>query len=431
MAWNMKRFSFNVITAVTVVLATALNTRAQPLTIRTLAGSVAPGATNGFGSNARFNRPNGVAADRSGNVYVADTENGTVRKITADGYVSTIAGVAGSYGSTDGSAGNARFYGPQGIAAGQAGELFIADTVNSTIRKISSAGIVSTLAGAAGSFNSFDGPGANAQFYHPESLTADASGNLYVADTWNHTIRKITPSGVVSTLAGLADNFGSVDGTNSKARFHRPEGIDVDAATNLFVTDTFNQTIRKITPAGKVTTITGLAGVWGSADGTNSSARFYLPQGIAVASSGDLFVADSGNQTLRKVSPSGTNWVVTTVAGLSGTAGTTNGAGNSARFYFPAGVAVDGLGYVYVADMANNMARTTRVVPPTLQFITVGNQLVLSWPVSAEGFVLEQSATMGSSAAWLPATNGVAALGDNFVRTNSLMGTAYYRLRFP
>ena len=422
---------FKLVAVAALTLASAAGAHAQALAIRTLAGGATPGATNGFGSNARFNHPNAVAADSAGNLYVADTENSTVRKISAEGYVSTLAGLAGNYGSADGGGATARFYGPQGIAADSAGQLYLADTANSTIRTVTPAGAVSTFAGAPGDFNSFDGAGANAQFCHPEAVAADPGGNLYVADTWNHTIRKITPAGLVSTLAGLAGNLGSVDGTNSKARFYRPAGIAVDSATNLFVADMFNHTLRKITPAGRVTTIAGLSGVWGSADGTNSAARFYLPQGISVAAKGDLLVADSGNQTLRRVSPDGTNWVVSTVAGLTGLAGSTNGTGDNARFYFPAAIALDREGYLYVADAANNLIRTTRVVPPTLQFTALGNQFVLSWPVSADGFVLEISAAVGAAAAWSPVTSGIVTLGDNFICTNTLIGPAYYRLHLP
>ena len=422
---------FKLVAAVALTLLGAAGARAQALSIRTLAGSTAPGAINGFGCNARFNHPQGVAADSAGNIYVADTENGTVRQISADGYATTLAGLAGSYGSADGSGVSARFYGPQGIAADGSGLIYVTDTANSTIRKVTAEGAVTTLAGAPGNFNSFDGTGANAQFYHPEAIAADAGSTLYVADTWNHTIRKITPAGLVSTLAGLAGNPGSADGTNSKARFYRPAGIAVDSATNLFVADMFNHTLRKITPSGTVTTIAGLPGVWGSADGTNSAARFYLPQGISVAANGDLFVDDSGNQTVRKVSPVGTNWVVSTVAGLTGLAGSVNGTGDGAQFAFPAGLALDGAGYLYVADMANNTIRTTRVVPPTLQFTALGNQFVLSWPVSSEGFVLEQSPILGDAAVWSPVTTGIATLGNNFVRTNTVSDVAYYRLHLP
>jgi len=408
-----------------------IGAHAQSLPIRTLAGAVTPGSTNGFGSNARFNHPLGVAADMAGNVYVADTENSTIRKITPNGYASTLAGLAGNYGSADGSGANARFYGPQGVAAGASNQLYVADTANNTIRQISASGVVSNYAGVPGSFNSLDGPSAYAQFYHPEAVAVDPGGNVYVADTWNHTIRVIGFLSQVTTLAGLAGNYGAADGTNSKARFNRPAGIAIDTATNLFVTDSLNHTIRKITPSGMVTTIAGLSGVWGSADGTNNSARFYLPEGIAISPSGDLLVADSGNQTLRKISATGTNWVVTTVAGSTGLAGFANGTGVNARFDFPAGIGADSAGYLYVADLANNIIRTTRIVSPTLQFSKSANQFILSWPISSDGFVLEQSPFLGPAASWSPATNGTVVVTDNFVRTNSTAGTAYYRLRLP
>jgi hypothetical protein len=412
---------------VAIILTTVL-VHAQPLTIRTFAGSRTAGSTNGLGTTARFNHPAGLATDLSGNIYVADTENSTIRKITPDGNVSTLAGFAGNFGSADGTGTNAHFGGPQALAANSAGQLFVADSANSTIRKITSGGTVSTFAGAAGSFNSFDGTGSGAQFYHPEGVATDPAGNVYVADTWNHTIRKITPAGVVTTLAGLAGNFGAADGTNSKARFNRPTGLAVDSATNLFVADSLNHTIRKITPVGTVSTIAGLAGVWGSTDGTNNAARFYLPEGVGTDANGNLFVTDSGNQTLRKISLNGTNWVVTTVAGLSGFAGSANGAGATAQFNFPAGIGFDNVGYLYIADLANNTIRTTRIISPLLQFAAIGDQFVLSWPTWADGFILESSAALGPSASWSPVTNNIVTTEDSFVSTNSLADTAYFRL---
>src|ERR1051325_9271176 len=328
------------------------------LTIRTFAGGIAPGATNGPAPSARFNHPAGLATDLSGNIYVADTENSTIRKITPDGAFSTIAGLAGNFGTNDNFGSSARFYGPEPIAANHAGQLFVADSANSTIRKISG-GTVSTFAGVAGVSNSFDGTGANAQFFHPEGVAADPGGNVYVADTWNHTIRRITSAGTVTTLAGLAGNFGATDGTNSKARFNRPTGIAVDSATNIFIADSLNHTIRKITPNGIVSTVAGLAGVWGSSDGTNNAALFYLPEGIGIASNGDLFVTDSGNQLLRKVSLIGTNWVVTTVAGLDGFAGSANGTGANAQFNFPAAIGFDTAGYLYIADIGRSEEHTS------------------------------------------------------------------------
>jgi sugar lactone lactonase YvrE len=400
--------------------------------VNTLAGNATQGSADGFGSDAQFNLPVSVTTDSAGNVYVADTGNSTIRKITPAGAVSTFAGFAGNFGSANGAGTNAQFYGPQGIAADSAGFIYVADTANATIRKISSAGAVGLFAGSAGSFNSFDGAGANASFYQPEGLAVDGAGNVYVADALNHTIRKITPAGTVSTLAGLAGNFGSADGTNSKARFNRPAGIALDSATNLYVTDSLNHTIRKITPGGTVNTIVGLPGVWGSADGTNRAARFFQPQGIHAADSATLFVADSGNQTLRKISASGTNWVVSTAAGLPGTAGYADGTGAAAEFYFPAGVALDAAGHFYIADSGNNSIRTTRVVAPVLQFSVAPNQLVLSWPAYLADFHLETAGTLSAGALWTPLTNGITTAGDNLVLTNDLGGTAaFYRLHKP
>ena len=234
-----------------------------------------PGA-DGTGSAARFYFPNGVAVDSAGNVYVADTNNYTIRKITPSGVVSTLAGLAGSPGSADGTGSAARFNDPYGVAVDSAGNVYVADTGNNTIRKITPSGVVSTLAGLAGSIGSADGTGSAARFFQPYGVAVDSAGNVYVADTNNNTIRKITPSGVVSTLAGLAGSFGSADGTGSAARFYYPEGVAVDSAGNVYVADTGNDTIRKITPSGVVSTLAGLAGSIGSADGTGSAARFYL-----------------------------------------------------------------------------------------------------------------------------------------------------------
>jgi sugar lactone lactonase YvrE len=423
--------SFKLAIAVGAFLASVMGAGAQPLAIHTLAGNLAPGSTNGFGSNARFNDPAGVAADSTGNIFVADTGNGTIRKIRPDGFAGAFAGLAGNFGSSNGTGTNARFFAPQGIAIDTAGNLYVADTANATVRRISPAGIVSALAGSVTNFNSFDGAGSSAQFYQPEGLAVDPGQNVYVADSWNHTIRKISPAGVVTTVAGLARNYGGADGTNSQARFKRPAGLALDATTNLYVADSLNHTIRKITPDGTVSTIAGMAGVWGSADGTNSAARFFQPRGIVVINASNLFVMDAGNQLLRKISASGTNWVVSTVAGLAGSAGSGNGTGDAVRFYFAIGLALDGAGYLYVADAGNNLIRTTRVVPPTLQFFTAGNQFITAWPTSAEGFGLETASALGAGVVWTALPGGVVVAGDNFLRTNGISGNAFYRLHQP
>ncbi len=325
--------------------------------VTTLAGTAGSiGSVDGTGGAARFNYPSGIVVDRNGNLYVAEIGNHTIRKITSAGVVTTLAGTAGNSGSMDGTGSTARFYEPNGIAVDASGNIYVADRINSTIRKITSAGVVTTLAGTAGNSGSMDGTDSAARFSNPNGIAVDASGNVYVADTYNHTIRKITSAGVVTTLAGTAGTYGSLDGTSSAARFYQPNGMAVDASGNVYVADSINSSIRKITSAGVVTTLagTGTALSFGSEDGIGSAARFKIPLGIAVDASGNLYVADSNNYAIRKITSAG---VVTTLAGMAGGAGSENGTGSAARFNYPRGIAVDGSGNVYVADTSNHTIR--------------------------------------------------------------------------
>jgi hypothetical protein len=246
-----------------------------PYTFTTLERLAGVGGADGTGSAARFYNPYSVAVDSAGNVYVADSSNDMIRKITPAGVVTTLAG--GKMGSTDGIGNAARFYDPCGVAVDSAGNVYSADSGNHTIRKITPFGVVTTLAGLAGSRGNADGTGSAARFSSPSDVATDSADNFYVADFGNQTIRKITPAGVVTTLAGLAGSMGGADGTGSAARFHSPEGVVVDGAGNVYVADTENSTIRKITSAGVVTTLAGLAGSEGSANGSGSAARFNWP----------------------------------------------------------------------------------------------------------------------------------------------------------
>ena len=323
------------------------------------------GDADGTGSAARFNLPRGVAVDDSGNVYVADTDNHTIRKITSAGVVTTLAGAAPSTGSTDGTGSAARFKSPSGAAVDGIGNVYVADTDNHTIRKIASAGVVTTLAGTAPSTGSTDGTGSAARFKSPYGAAVDGNGNIYVADTGNHTIRKITSAGVATTLAGTAGASGSANGTGSAARFNFPYGVTVDGSGNVYVADSFNYTIRKITSAGVVTTLAGTAGTSGSANGMGSTARFNFPYGVTVDGSGNVYVGDTNNCTIRKITPSG---FVSTLAGTAGVWGSNNGFGSGARFDGPCGVAVDGSGNVYVADSWNS---TIRKITPSGEVTTL------------------------------------------------------------
>jgi sugar lactone lactonase YvrE len=317
---------------------------ATPYAFKTLAGLVAPPAyVDGLGSGARFYGPQYVAVDGAGNVYVTEFNNHVIRKITSAGVVTTLAGLAGVYGYADGTGSAARFDWPQGVAVDSSGNIYVGDAANGAIRKITSAGVVTTLHAGIGS---------------SEGVAVDSSGNIYVVDMGNSIIRKITPAGVVTTLAGLAGPPGYADGTGSAARFYWPHGVAVDASGNVYVSDAGNHVIRKVTAWGVVTTLAGQAGTYGSADGTGSAARFYSPGGVAVDGLGNVYVADSGNYTIRKIDAWG---VVTTLAGLAGTYGSADGTGSAARFHPPEDVAVDGAGNVYVADTGNDTIRKITV----------------------------------------------------------------------
>lgn len=312
------------------------------------------GSSDGTGSNVRFNQPTGITVDAGGNLFVSDTGNNTIRKITSAGAATTIAGSVGSTGSSDGTAQNARFNQPGGIAVDGAGNLYVADTQNHTIRKVSSSGVVSTLAGSAGQSGQNDGTADNARFNQPWGLVLDPAGNLYVADTGNDTVRKVSPSGVVTTLAGSAGIVGSQDGNGSNAQFNLPQGIAIDSAANLYIADTGNNTIRKLTTAGVVTTLAGSAGSGGSSNGSGQRASFMQPNGMVVDSSGNIRIADSGNQLIRSLSASG---VTSTLAGSAGNVGTSDGSGSNARFNLPKGIASDAANNLYVADTGNNLLR--------------------------------------------------------------------------
>lgn len=380
--------------------------------VTTFAGSVGvSGSTDGFGANARFNGPGGLVIDSAGNLYVADTTNHTVRKITSTGSVTTIAGSAGVSGTTDGSGANARFSSPFGITVDAAGaNLYVTDFQGHTLRKVViSGGVVTTLAGVGGVSGSTDGIGTAAKFNSPVSVSITADGAaLYVADFSSYTIRKVTlSSSNVTTVAGVAGTFGTADGTGSAARFRFPRAVLCDASGNVFIADRGNATMRKMTPSFAVTTLAGSAGNLGAVDGAGSAARFITPSGLALGAGGVLFVADQSAHAIRKVSPSGVvstfagtpglsgstttgyfntpggivrdsfgnfyvadssnhairkvsadGLIVTTLAGLPGTSGTTNGNGNAARFNFPYSIALDETNeFIYVADTTNHAIR--------------------------------------------------------------------------
>jgi len=341
--------------------------------VTTLAGDGTPGDQDGEGTQAQFYEPHGIAVDNDGNIYVADTGNNRIRKITHNGSVSTPAG-DGTSGYQDGDGTQAQFSYPCGIAVDNDGNVYVADTGNHSIRLITPGGTVSTPAGD-GTSGYQDGEGTQAQFSLPYGITVDNDGNVLVADSQNDRIRIIDSGGVVSILAGV-DYFYSengptlADGPASTAQFGYPTGIAIDGDGNIYVADTANNNIRKIESDGNdeyVTTVAGHPGGWSGAGWSNGfgrSAAFYRPSGIAVDNGGNVYVLDSGNNCIRKIRHDG---YVTTIAGNM-SFDYIDGFGISSSFGFQpdsfsgdGGIAIDGHGNIYVADTRNHVIR--KIIP--------------------------------------------------------------------
>lgn len=324
-----------------------LSCAAATATVSLFAGSPTKASspvTNGTGDAATFNSPAGVAMDSAGNLYVADYGNNLIREITPAGAVTTYAGT-GTQGSANGQATTqAEFYGPAGVAVDSAGNVYVADQNNNEIRMITPAGVVSTFAGSTTPGN-LDATGTAARFNGPKGIAIDSSGNIWVADSGNDEIRKITPAGVVTTWAGTG-SAGNANGNGTSASFSNPVGIAVDSSGDLYVADFANNEIREINASDVVSTFVG------------TSAGLNGPYGVALDSAGNLYLTDGANQEIRMVTP---NSVVTTIAGSATVVGNANGTGSAASFNYPFGIVTDASGNLYVGDFANNEIR--KLVP--------------------------------------------------------------------
>jgi sugar lactone lactonase YvrE len=360
---------------ITVISTQPFITSSMPITavgtVSTFAGT-SSGNLDGTGTAARFRYPIGVVADAVGNVYVTDGNNNNIRKITPSGVVTTLAGISGTTsarGYVDAAGAAARFDYPYGIAIDKFGTLFVADYGNNVIRKITPLGVVSTYAGT-GAIGNTNGNALSATFNYPTGVATDAAGNVYVADAGNYVIRKITPSGIVSNVAGNG-TAGISDGPAAAASFDCMDQMCSDASGNLYLCDGCSYIIRKITPSGVVSTIAG-SGYYGYTDGVGTAASFDWMQGIAADAAGNVYVSDAGNQRIRRITPTG---VVSTVAG-SGAYAIVEGVGANAAFRYPAGLAFDPSGNLFVADQSSRRIR--RIVIAETVGVCVGDPVVLT-----------------------------------------------------
>jgi sugar lactone lactonase YvrE len=361
-------------------IADTYNQRIRKVTpggvISTVAGNGIQGYSGDGGpaTSAQLSYPSGLAIDTAGNLFIADWENNCVRKVTPTGVISTVAG-GGNAGLGDGGpATSAQLATPMGVAVDAAGNLFIADTGNARVRKVTPGGVINTVAGI-GPWPPWyylgDGiPATSAQLSYPLGVAVDAAGNLFIADTDNNRVRKVI-GGVINTIAGNGTfGYSGDGGPATSAQLYRPMGVAVDAAGNLFIADTYNNRVRKVTPAGIISTVagTGDQGFYGDG-GPATSAAFYEPTGVAVDTAGNLFIADWGNNCVRKVIPGG---VISTVAGneIQGYSGD-GGPATSAQLYRPQGVAVDAAGNLFISDTYNNRVR--KVTPGGIISTVAGN----------------------------------------------------------
>ncbi len=328
--------------------------------ITTVAGNGTPAYSgdNGPAISASLYYPQGVAVDSSGNIFIADYYNHRIRKVNTSGTITTVAGngTAG-YSGDNGPAATAGLNTPGGVAVDSAGNLYIADTRNHRIRKVNTSGTITTVAGnGTPAYSGDNGPATSASLYYPFGVAVDSSGEIYIADEFNHRIRRVNPSGTIITVAGNGTaTYSGDNGPATSASLYYPIGVTVDSSGNIYIADQYNNRIRKVNASGTITTVAGNgAGGYSGDNGPATSARLTYPEGVAVDSTGDLYIADSGNHRIRKV----TSGTITTVAG-NGTPAYSgdNGPATSASLYFPLGVTVDLSGNIFIADYYNSRVR--------------------------------------------------------------------------
>jgi len=358
-------------------------------------------------TSAQLYSPNGVAVDPAGNLLIADAFGNRIRTVDTTATIRTVAGTGASgFGGDGGPATSAQltlgFVFPCGVAADPAGNLFIADVVNNRVRKVDTAGTITTVAGTGTfGFRSDGGPAAKAQFFYLSGVAVDPAGNLFIADVENHRIRMVDAAGTITTVAGTgAGGFSGDGGLAASAQLTYPFGVAVDPAGNLFIGDTGNNRIRKVDTAGTITTVAGTGTFgFGGDGGPATSAQLGAPSGVAVDAAGTLFIADHDNNRIRKVDSAGT---ISTVAGTN-TAGFSGDGGpaTSAQLAGPSGVAVDLVGNLFIADAGNNrirMVEASTVTPPSLAI-----------PLS---FVDLRASTRASSSIRLQTVFDASPLGD-------------------
>ncbi|MFJ1792168.1 NHL domain-containing protein [Kitasatospora griseola] len=336
--------------------------------ISTVAGIDGPGGFKGENEpavTAQLNRPMGVAVDSAGTLYIADPSNQRIRKVTTDGRISTVAGTgtAGFVGN-NGPADKAQLNQPRGVAVDSAGNIYIADAGHHRLRKITADGRISTIAGTGtGGFAGNNGPAVSAQLNYPLAVAVDGTGVLYVSDYSGHRVRKITTDGRISTIAGTGTPGFSGDGNPAaSAQLSHPRGLTVDSDGNVYIADGNNHRVRRIGADGKISTVAGTSTAGFTGDGGPAGkAQLNLPMGVAVDGAGNLYVSDYNNHRIRRI---GADGKITTVAGTKAGFGGDGGPASAAQLSNPMALAMDCVDALYIADHVNNRIR--RIASPKM-----------------------------------------------------------------
>jgi Secretion system C-terminal sorting domain/NHL repeat len=433
---ELLKTTLNFLLNVAFVLCFSFGTNAQ--IINTIAGT-GSAAYSGDGTpavSAEINTPFGVAVDVSGNVFIADYGNNRIRKIDNLGIITTIAGTGiGGFSGEGGPGTAAKIYGPRGITVDASGNVFFSDYANNRIRKISTSGIITTVAGnGLPGFFGDGGPATDAKLNFAWGVAVDAAGNIYIADQLNCRIRKVNTSGIITTIAGTGIAFFSGDGGPAiSAGIQYPLGLAVDASGNIYIADNGDNRIRMINTSGIISTLAGSPTYGFSGDGgPSTAAQLYYPQGVAVDTGGNIYICDLNNNRIRKINSSG---IISSIVG-NGTAGFTGDGGPAslAEINQSTGVAVDLAGRVYIADNNNNRIRMIHTVTHN-PFFTHGHSQTLTFcpveVVSLDTMLTVFDIDTGQTETWsvvLPAAHGIALCSYVTTSTGSILtptGTIY------
>ncbi|MCX6396057.1 MAG: PxKF domain-containing protein [Propionibacteriales bacterium] len=365
-------------TVVVTGLGGAANAATDDYALLFVAGTGTAGApTAGPATSSNLFNPYGVAVDGSGNVYIADTVNNRVEKVTPGGQLSVIAGTGDTGAPTEGPATSSNLDLPIGVAVDGSGNVYIADYGNNRVEQVTPGGQLSVIAGTSSQGAPTAGPATSSNLNSPAGVAVDGSGNVYIADQGNHRVEQVTPGGQLSVIAGTGVAGAPTAGPATSSNLDNPTGVVVDGTGNVYIADGRNNQVEKVTPGGQLSVIAGTGAAGAPTAGPATSSNLRTPFGVAVDGSGNVYIADTSNHRVEKVTPGGQ---LSVIAGTGAAGAPTAGPATSSNLSYPTGVAVDGTGNVYIADFGNHRVEKL-VAPPPATIYAFG----LQQPLNADG----------------------------------------------